>query len=130
MLRRENQVRYRNQVSLCRNQVLLGYSYSCSHPVSCLWLFSHYGGRVQQLSQRPPGLHSLKYLFSGPSRKSLLTLAGLCLSGLLNPFIWLSSFSVQMENEFQFIRSKKLVALPSGFFPPPSLENLECSIYI
>ena len=28
MLRCENQVRCRNQVSLCRNQVLLGYSYS------------------------------------------------------------------------------------------------------
>ena len=39
----------------------------CIHRfTSCLGLFSPYGGRLEQLQQRPYGTQSQKYLLSGP----------------------------------------------------------------
>lgn len=58
----------------CKGQQTVAYhpNLACHMPhlfTYCLWLLSHCHSRVEWLQQRPYGLQSLNYLFSGPLQK-------------------------------------------------------------
>ena len=55
------------------NEVILGPSHAHLF-MYCPWLFSHYRSRVEELQKRSYGPQNLKYVLSGPLRKSLPTL--------------------------------------------------------
>lgn len=96
MLRHENQVRYRNQVSLYRNPSFTGIQLLLLAHILCpISDYFHYSGRVQQLSRETTWPTKSKTFILWPFTKSLLTQLDCVFFWPSYPFIWLSSFSVQ-----------------------------------